>query len=288
MARAVERDECPARQLGELGTGRMRPDGIVPAVDDEDGTAHARGQLASLVGVFDTARALRRDEHLRRRLERPAHGVLDLLGRVRLGEHLREEELEEVGVMLEPVLAVVLPPSLVGLQTLVERDHGAASGRRRAERQRRSDEDHALDALGMVRGEEQGALRSHREPDDECTLRRGRIQHRESVGRELGLVVGLGLLRAVRMPIPARIEGDDAAVAGEIGDLHLPAARVDDRPRGEEENRGLARPVDLIEDADAVAVDVAGFVRVARPRLLAGRSGGQLFDSHSSIQSSSS
>ncbi len=178
VARTVERDESPARQLGELGTGRMRPDRIVPAVDDEDGTAHARGQLASLVGVLDTACALRRDEHLRRRLERPVHGVLDLLGRVRLGEHLREEELEEVGVMLEPVLAVVLQPSLVRIELLVERDHGAASRRRRAERQRRSDEDHALDALGMVRREEQGALRSHREPDDECTLRRGRIQHR--------------------------------------------------------------------------------------------------------------
>src|SRR3712207_8178360 len=39
---------------------------------------------------------------LRGRLEPPADAVLDRLGRVRLGEHLGEEELEEAAVVLEP------------------------------------------------------------------------------------------------------------------------------------------------------------------------------------------
>ena len=51
----------------------------------------------------------------------PADAVLDLLGRVRLGEDLREEELEEVGVVAQPVVAVVLRPALVGVELLVER-----------------------------------------------------------------------------------------------------------------------------------------------------------------------
>ena len=42
----------------------------------------------------------------------PRHGVLDLLGRVRLVEHLREEEPQEVVVVaLEPVVPVVLRPA---------------------------------------------------------------------------------------------------------------------------------------------------------------------------------
>ena len=49
---------------------------------------------------------------------------------------------------------------------------------------------------------------------------------------------------------------------------------------------GLALAVDLVEDADAVPLDVALLVRVAGPRLLARRS--RYLDSHPSIQSSSS
>jgi hypothetical protein len=37
--------------------------------------------------------------------------------------------------------------------------------------------------------------------------------------------------RAIRAAIAAPVEGDDPAVAGEAGDLHLPATRMDDRPR---------------------------------------------------------
>jgi hypothetical protein len=52
-------------------------------------------------------------EDLAVRLESPAHAVLDLLRRMRLGEDLAEEELEEVAIVLEPVVTVVLVPPLV-------------------------------------------------------------------------------------------------------------------------------------------------------------------------------
>src|SRR5688572_29296103 len=46
-------------------------------------------------------------------------------------------------------------------------------------------------------------------------------------------------------------------------------ARVDDRPRRQEQDRRLAGSVDLVEDAHAVTLDVALLVRVAGARLLA-------------------
>ena len=50
-------------------------------------------------------------ERLRVGLQRPAHAVLDLLGRVRVVEHLGEEELQEPAVVLAPVVAVVHRPA---------------------------------------------------------------------------------------------------------------------------------------------------------------------------------
>ena len=80
-------------------------------------------------------RRLRRDERLRRRLEPPADAVLDRLRRVRLREHLREEELEEAAVVAEPVVAVVLRPAFVGVELLVPRVQRAlARAARRAAR----------------------------------------------------------------------------------------------------------------------------------------------------------
>ena len=63
--------------------------------------------------------------------------------------------------------------------------------------------------------------------------------------------------RAVRAAVAAPVEGDDAAVPCEVRDLHLPVPRVDDRPRRQEEHRGLARAVDLVVEVHAVAFDVA-------------------------------
>ena len=92
--------------------------------------------------------------------------------------------------------------------------------------------------------------------------------------------------RTVRATVAAPVEREHPAVPREVGDLHLPVARVDDRPRRQQEHGRLARAVDLVVEPHAVARDVARRVRVARPRLLA-RGSGQL-DSHRSIQSRSS
>ena len=54
----------------------------------------------------------------------------------------------------------------------------------------------------MVRREQEPALGSHGEADDERTLGLGGVEHGERVGRELGLVVGLGCSGRSERPFP--------------------------------------------------------------------------------------
>ena len=111
-----------------------------------------RTRAASSRAVSSSNRAaLRRDQRLRRGLQTPADAVLDLLGRVRLGEDLREEEGQEAGVVAQPVVAVVLGPPLVGVQLVVERGRRPCPRRLGGERHRRPDEDGTLDPVRMVR-----------------------------------------------------------------------------------------------------------------------------------------
>ncbi len=154
--------------------------------------------------------------------------------------------------------------------------------------------DQPVDPLRVVRGEQQRSFRAPRQRHQHRALRGGRVHHRERVGGELLLAVRVGLGRAVRASVAATVEREHAAVPREVGDLHLPVTRVDDRPGRQEQDRRLARAVDLVEDPHAVALDVAGLVRVAGPRLLVGGRGASstviAFSARASasIQSSSS
>ena len=84
----------------------------------------------------------------------------------------------------------------------------------------------------------------------------GRVHHGQRVGGELVLGVAPGS-GPVGLAVAAPVEGHHAAVAREVGDLRLPVARVDDRPGRQEQDGRLALAVDLVEDPDAVALDVA-------------------------------
>src|SRR6187551_2619857 len=88
----------------------------------------------------------------------------------------------------------------------------------------------------------------------------------------VGVSGGIG--RPVRAAVAAAVEHDHARVAGEVGDLALPPAGVDEGEAGDEEQRRLAFTVLLPEDAHAVAVRVPGAIRIARPRLLTRGAGG--------------
>ena len=160
-----------------------------------------------------------------------------------LREELREEELHELGVALQPVVAVELLPALVGFAPLIEGQQSLCPRTLGAERHGGADEDDPLDALRVLGSKHQRSLRAHRVSDDEGAPGLSRVQDRERVGGELRLGVRLGLLRAVGAAVPARVEGQHAAVAREVRDLRLPAARVDERPGRQQQDRRLALSV---------------------------------------------
>jgi hypothetical protein len=257
--------EVAAGDVRERRSARVGADRVVAAVDHEHGTAHA---LAALAEALDRRHAPRRvDQRLRIGVESPADAVLDLLGRVRLGEHPPEEELEEARVVAQPVVAVVLGPALVGVVLVLERVAGALR-MRRGDRYGRPDVGDGVDPLGMVGGQQRRPQRAGRERDEERAVGPGGVHDRERVVREPARAVGVGAARAVGAPVAPTVEGEHPVVAGEVRDLRLPVARVDDRPRRQEQHRALALAVQLVEEAHAVALDVALLVRIAGARLL--------------------
>ena len=138
----LEQHQLPAGELGQPLAERGRPDAVLGAVHHDDRARHLPGQRRDRLAHRTVApepprRGVRED--LRRDLVRPPDAVLDLLGRVRLGEHLPEEELGEVVVAAaQPVVLVVLGPALGGVQRLVPR-HVVAAGRGHVEAARRGD-----------------------------------------------------------------------------------------------------------------------------------------------------
>ena len=259
--------ERAVRELREPCTGGAGAHGVVASVDDEHRAIDAGEQFAHALLVLEPGCELGRDERLGVRLEAPADAVLALLRRVRLGEALREEELEEVLVALEPVVAVPLVPADVLLARLAELLHRLQPRGRRRQRQGWGDEHQLGDALGVARREVQRPLRAARERHQHRLLGAGRIHDGERIGGELLLAIRVGPEWPVRAAVAAAVERQHSAMPREVGNLHLPVARVDDRPGRHEQHRRLAGAVDLVEEAHAVALDAALLVGVAGPRL---------------------
>ena len=217
---ALQRDERSTGDPRELGAHLERPDRVVGPVDHQHGARDALAEARELRRIVQLAAEIGERERLRRRLQAPPDAVLDLLGRVRLGEHLPEEELEEVAVVLEPVVAVVLGPALVGLERLVERRRDARGVL--GERGGGGDEHRGRDPLGMLGGEQHAPQRARRQPDHHGTLDARRVHDRQRVSGELPLGVGVDGLRPIRASVSTSVEREHARVAGEIRDLPLP------------------------------------------------------------------
>ena len=128
VARPLERHELSAGELRKPRPGLIRPHGVVSAVNHEHRAADPVEERADALLVLEARRELGRDERLSVGVEAPADRILVRLRRVRLAEALREEELEEVLVVLEPVVAVPLPPADVVLARL-HKVHGGAAAR---------------------------------------------------------------------------------------------------------------------------------------------------------------
>ena len=87
------------------------------------------------------------------------------LGRVRLREHLGEEEREEAAVVAAQGVAVVAGPALVDLALGVEDDRRLVTRPGVVVGQRGADHAGAVDALGVAGGEQQRAQPAAREPE---------------------------------------------------------------------------------------------------------------------------
>ncbi len=252
-------DELAAGQLGEGHAGRVRTDAVVVAVDDEHGRGDSRADGAEALELAGLLAPRRIDQHRRWDLLAPLDAVLDLLGRVRLVEHLGEEELGEVAVVLQPVVAVVLGPAVGRVDFGIEGVDRAlhVPGR---ERRRRSDGDEPVDALGVVGGELDTPRRTARQRDEDRPVGAGRVEHGTDVVGELEVGVRLTPDGRRRHPGAATVERDDPVATRQRGDLGLPEPGRDDRPRRQQGDRRLTRAEHLPVQAHAVALDVAADV----------------------------
>ena len=262
VADALVGDELGAGEPGELLRAIVRHEVVLVALHDQQRKVDALEHREDL--VVGHARAVDRvDERLAVGVQRPADRVLDLLRRVRLAEALGHEELEVVAVVARPVVPVGLRPAVVGLQIGVERE-ADAGGHRRRERKCGRHEDRAAEAVAVVGAEQQSRGRGAAVHDHRAVVDAGGVEHRNRVALEHARAVGVRGLRPIRAAVAARVERHDAEVARQVRDLRLPEARVDDRPRREQQDRLVALAEDVVRDADAIDVGEAAALRQQR------------------------
>ena len=103
-----------------------------------------------------------------------------------------------------------------------------------------------------------------RERDERRPLDAERIEDGERVVGDLGSRVRGRSSGPVATTVAARVEGDDAAVAGEIRHLRLPLPLVHDRPARQAEDRVLALAERLVRDPDAAVRGEPDLVGLAR------------------------
>ena len=263
MASADDRDELAACRRGEPRRGGQRHGRILVAVHHQHWCADTRAQTEELGWVRDADSLDRRDERCRLELEAPRDEVLDLSRGMRFATGGFGEELDEVAVaVFEPVVTVEFGPALRRLQPLAERVLGLFGGLRPEERTATQTHEPAH-AFGPFGGGLQPPDRASRKADQDRVGGLGGVEHCNGVGRELGVVVRGGRVRPVRATTAPAVEGHDPEVAGEIRNLRLPAARMDDRPCREERDGRVARPEQLPMELHAVALGVTLRVAVA-------------------------
>jgi hypothetical protein len=194
---------------------------------------------------------------------------------------------EKVLVVAEPVVTVELRPALVLLELVVEAMSGGIVPA--GERDAGPDEEQAGHPLGMVR-----ARMSERcaPSESDTTIARSVSGRIETASASAAYSASAYASTSAAGPSGRCHVGSKVTTRkcrAKYGNLHLPDARVDDRPRRDEEDRRLARLRRRSVRADAVALDVAVGRRGSGARLLAGRTASSVLldSSQASIQSSS-
>ncbi len=266
MPAAVDRHQPAAGPAGQRHAGVVGHDPVFVAVHDQDRAAHLpAGGLGVRRG--DAGRGRKgQQQRLGGGLQAPAHAVLTLLDRVRLGEHLRHEELDPAPVVRQPVVPVRLPPALVAVLGLIEVRWGRPG-------QRRPERDHPGRPLRMPGGQLERVPAAQRQADEHGLVHPGRVQRRDRVVRVLPVAVGRRGRRPTGVPVAAALDGDHAEMPRQVRHLGLPLPRVHDRPRREQQDRRLSGAVDRVADAHPVPLDDAVIVGFACPHCTTIRAG---------------
>ena len=185
---------------------------------------------------------------------RPGDAVLDLLGRMRLGEDVAHEMLGEVGIVGQPMGAVELVPALEALalgEEIPLRHVGmlGPDGRHGACR------DDGLHPFGMVRGQDGGEQAAIGQADQDGLSGIGGVHDGQRVGHVVLQRVGRHVFRPVGLAVAAAVIGDAAEALAEVRQLRLVDARMDDHPGRHEDHRLGPVAVDLVMQLHAVAFD---------------------------------
>ena len=119
----------------------------------------------------------------------------------------------------------------------------ALAGRDRPdERRHRSDRDHGENPFRVPRRGLQRIEPAHRCAGEHRLADACRVEHRDRVGDDLTVAVGLRRRRSVRAAVPPRVEGDPREMPGQIGHLGLPLPRVHHLPGRQQQDRRLPGP----------------------------------------------
>ena len=116
-------------------------------------------------------------------------------------------------------------------------------------------EDRAEHPLGGEATELELVAGARRQTHRHCPLCAGRIHHGQAVARELDGPVATGIGRTIGVPVADAVHRQYPEVACQIGNLHLPVARMEHRPGWQQEDRVLALAVDLVEQSLPVPLD---------------------------------
>ena len=122
---------------------------------------------------------------------------------------------------------------------------------------------------GAWRAELEQVLGAAREARHHGAVGPGLVHHCQAVTGELRGSVALRIAAAIGSAVAEAVHRQHAEMAREVGDLHLPVARMDERPGRDQEQRLLALAVDLVEELLTVTLDEALRVRVDGTALLA-------------------
>ena len=254
-------EQLRSRQLGHHLGARMGLDLVVVAVDQQQWAADLAIHALAHVEVRRDRPCLDGlDQHGTLRFARPLDAVLDLPGGVRLGADVADEMLGEVGVLGEPVGAIVFVPAFepIALGNEMLWRHVGIAG---ADGGHGADQDRGLHALGVVGGEHGGVQAAERQADQYGLAGIRRVHDGECVGHEVVERIGGRIHRLVGLAVAAWIEGDAAEALAEVGQLRLVDARVHDAPRRQEHHRLGPVAIDLVVDLDAVALGKAVLAR---------------------------